>query len=441
MREAGSLRRSADAADRRAANDAIVRLTRLGSPELERIADSGDGVDEVQAAEHHFDQQSSIAVDDALATLLRSEERLLSSQGSNGPRRGSPIHARTSTMMRPLSGVSRPRSPADSERATPDTPLRGTSPDLDSGRGEGGRTSPGMDLLTAGSSRSYVGGGGGGGSVATHTGSAATLPSKARALLDRHSFYSSGVRNYDNLPPRNFTIHGEPREKPVRVRRTLESREASGYVDLHPERRQDGSSRGARILCVKQIIQKAVAKQGSYSRAQLERSFRRADKDSSGALEFSELCASLREDFKIAGLTTADILRVFRTMDADQSGSVSCREFVEAIDSTPPPVLRNPVGYRRVPSSLELKKREAFTLWPTSFSLGTFRSRLESRNVEIVVQNVGLVELRLRAHVLGLVAASPRDGGLGQAARIGACWYRWLTDNGSLVCSLVISGW
>ena len=82
---------------------------------------------------------------------------------------------------------------------------------------------------------------------------------------------------------------------------------------------------------MKQIIQKAVAKQGSYSRAQLERSFRRADKDSSGALEFSELCASLREDFKIAGLTTADILRVFRTMDADQSGSVSCRESIRAL--------------------------------------------------------------------------------------------------------------
>ena len=34
------------------------------------------------------------------------------------------------------------------------------------------------------------------------------------------------------------------------------------------------------------------------------------------------------------------------------------------------------------------------------------------------MQNVGFHELRLRVRVLGLVAASPMDGGLGQAARI-----------------------
>ena len=107
------------------------------------------------------------------------------------------------------------------------------------------------------------------------------------------------------------------------------------------------------------------------------------------------LLVQLQEDFKIAGLTTSDVYRLFRSMDTNCSGTVSCSEFVEAIEQTPPAILVDKVGRRTVPSSLVLKKREAFNVWPCALELGIFR-RSEKRLVEFTVQNVGSMQVPSR---------------------------------------------
>ena len=43
------------------------------------------------------------------------------------------------------------------------------------------------------------------------------------------------------------------------------------------------------------------------------------------------------------GLTPGDLRRVFAAMDMDASGTVSCAEFIEAVDATPYPLLQDKV--------------------------------------------------------------------------------------------------
>jgi len=148
-----------------------------------------------------------------------------------------------------------------------------------------------------------------------HVGSAETLPSKARALLDRHSYYSAGVRAYDNQRPRDFTVTGERRDtrtsagssrlfrhRTVRPSHELESQElthsggerlgialGSGSVHMEPEVGvTDRSGELERVAKVKQVVKMVMSGQGDRSRRQLERSFRRMDKDTANIIKMSE---------------------------------------------------------------------------------------------------------------------------------------------------------
>ena len=225
--------------EKRAARDAVVRLTRLSSPELQEIA-AGSGF----AEERHFEKQSSCAAEDSLAKLLGTTRERLSA-GRN--RRNFKVqHSTAYSLVRPLSGVSRPMTPGSTlSTGTSDTPLGNSPEDASS--------------LTIG------------GASTSHTGSAETLPSKARALLDRYSFYSSGLRCFDGLPPRDYSVTGEKRRQPFRVRKTLTSQTSSN----NGSERNTSSDQLTRVA--KQLIQKVVAKRGAISRSQLERSFRPSD--------------------------------------------------------------------------------------------------------------------------------------------------------------------
>jgi hypothetical protein len=166
------------------------------------------------------------------ATLARSGGALL---GRHARRGG---HS-SSTLMRPLSGVSRPASPGDSgfgvtfndfddngggggggknlaaiggdgmplrrpRQATPPTPLQGSPRG-----GVGTALSHTAQRTLGGGPFGFSGSGGGGladGAASYHSGSADTLPSKARALIDRHSYYSAGVRANAGQRPRDYTV-------------------------------------------------------------------------------------------------------------------------------------------------------------------------------------------------------------------------------------------
>ena len=74
---------------------------------------------------------------------------------------------------------------------------------------------------------------------------------------------------------------------------------------------------------VKQVVKMVMSGQGGRNRRQLERSFRRLDKDQSGSLSFDELNFALRKDFAVKGLTPGDLVRLFNHLDADGSGAIS----------------------------------------------------------------------------------------------------------------------
>lgn len=209
----------------------------------------------------HLMAQSSSAAEDGLArklgsaTLARSGGAKL---GRHRRRSGEGGTQLSSALTRPLSGVSRPASPVDdslygstfgaldnieddlgggggscssgprgampgpegsdngspSRRPRPATP---PTPLLDSPRDS--RNAGGNTLVRtarrnlSGDTRGYQtyhSGGSGSGMIDSgasyHSGSADTLPSKARALINRYSYYSSGVRDNAGERPRDYTV-------------------------------------------------------------------------------------------------------------------------------------------------------------------------------------------------------------------------------------------
>jgi hypothetical protein len=246
---------------KRATRDAVVRLTRLATPELEEIA-KGQGVHE----QILLNAQSTTAAKDALESLVGARQV---SRGG-GDRLG---HHETKRRMnnadngfRTLSGTSPPKSPTSFSMSSELSPMRGS-------RGSTPPTPlwrPNDDFLkTQGPSCD----------ITYHSGSADTLPSKARALLDRHSFYSAGVRSYDNQRPRDFTILGEPREtrqspgsrRKHRMRNVKPSRAVgTEEQDLGPGE-IDRSGEEERVLRVKQMVKMVMSAQGPKSKSQLER--------------------------------------------------------------------------------------------------------------------------------------------------------------------------
>jgi Ca2+-binding EF-hand superfamily protein len=213
------------------------------------------------------------------------------------------------------------------------------------------------------------------------------------------------------MRPRDYTVHGENR--PFRVSKG--SRHKHRMRTVKPSRapdeeeqeiipgEPDRTGEAERVLRVKQIVKMVMLAQGPKSKSQLERSFRMADKDGSGELDFDELNFSLRNDFQIKGMTRGDVTRIFENMDADKSGRLSTTEFVNAIESVPFPELKNQVGYQTLPTPHSLKTRQSFQVWPTTVDLGVFQYRnRETKRVELTVRNVGYAELRFRVHIYQL---------------------------------------
>lgn len=245
------------------------------------------------------------------------------------------------------------------------------------------------------------------------------------------------------MRPRDYTVHGEPRPTRVskgskmrhRMRTIKPSRAFEDEEQEVIEGEADRTGEAERVLRVKQMVKMVMLAQGRKSKSQLERSFRMADKDGSGELDFDELNFSLRNDFAIKGnslslislslislsllntyqplphhlitssplsegMTPGDVTRIFENMDVDKSGYISTTEFVDAIESVPFPELKNQVGFQTLPSPHFLKTRQSFQIWPTRVDLGTFQYRnRESKRVVLTVRNVGYAELRFRVHI------------------------------------------
>jgi len=398
---------------KRATRDAVVRLTRLNTAELEKIA-AGEG--------HHegafLAAQSDNATHDELDRMLGADRHRASGGRRHGRHTKKPellLGATQHAANRPLSGVSRPGTTQLSGRpATPPTPL---------GHPLGHPLGDGPPPRAAdGTYREYAatgdyGSGLGMDSLTYHSGSASTLPSKARALLDRHSFYSPGLRSHDNQRPRDHSVLGEYRstrqllgheprdsDRHHRLRTRLPSRgKDQPFVDP-VEGATDRSGELDRVHKAKQLIKLAVDRAGNKSKAQLVRSFRLADQDRSGELEFDELNFSLRNDFKINGLTEGDMRRIFDAFDSDRSGRVSQEEFLALIEATPFPVLKHQVGFTTSPTPQVLKKRHSFDAWPHKFNLGTLRAGRDTKSIQVAIRNIGYSELRFRVTVRQLAA-------------------------------------
>jgi len=206
--------------------------------------------------------QSSSAAEDGLARKLGSATLARSGGAKLGRHRrhgGDGSTQLSSALTRPLSGVSRPASPGDdSLYGSTFGDLDNNEDDLDGGGGSSSssglrRAMPGpegrdngspsrrprpatpptplldspRDSSNAGGNalartaqrnlsgdtrgyQTYHSGGSGSGMIDSgasyHSRSADTLPSKARALINRHSYYSSGVRDNAGERPRDYTV-------------------------------------------------------------------------------------------------------------------------------------------------------------------------------------------------------------------------------------------
>lgn len=417
-------------ASKRATRDAVVRMTRLSTPELENLASRQGHHEESLLA-----SQSAFAARDALEQLLgankftksgghavgrhspalkkRDVTRSIGSTGRLSPdslgSAGAASGTGNSTFqapppnprdVRPMSGL----SPRGSDQGhmfggipetggVPLTPLGDTAPDYFASRSQGTESD-------------------------YHSGSASLLPSKAKALLQMHSYYSAGHRAHDNQRPRDYTVVGEYRpdrstsgtSKLYRTRSVKPSRAPGSAEQLVVEGEGDRTGETERVLKVKQMVKMVLAGKGAAARAQLERSFRKADKDGSGALSFDELNFSLRHDFAVKGLTPGDMRRVFESMDEDGSGTVDAAEFVNAIDEVPLPELKHKSGFKTKPTPQYLKVRQSFQVWPMHFDLGILREEPRKggdgrhrKRVSLTVRNVGYAEARFRVHVLDLL--------------------------------------
>ena len=201
--------------------------------------------------------QSSSAAEDGLARKLGSATLARSGGAKLGRhRRHGDSTQLSSALTRPLSGVSRPASPSDSLYGSTFGDLDNIDDNAVGGAGSNNAGGRGSDLpgpegsdgaspnrrprpatpptLLLGSPRdgsngnaltrtaqrnlsgdtrgyqTYHSGGSGSGMVDSgnsyHSGSADTLPSKARALINRYSYYSSGMRDHAGERPRDHTV-------------------------------------------------------------------------------------------------------------------------------------------------------------------------------------------------------------------------------------------